>query len=226
MIPYRVTPAPQKFPTVTLTLIAIQIAIFVYMLTLSSVEKADFIEQYGITPTAIDTFLKSMTAETSLRPLLQCVTSLFINNGGILLFLNLIALSLFGESIEARQGSIRFLIFYFLCGLVALFAHIGIHLNSHEIVLGPQGAIAGVLGASLLFQPKSRVQWILPIPFLWRRGSWPAWFVLLGWFGIQAFILSTEPWPPHGLGHWSDYVLLIAGALTGIITFKLFEKKR
>ncbi len=129
--------------------------------------------------------------------LFTIVSSLFLHAGWLHILGNMIFLWVFGDNVEDRLGHVGYLAFYLLAGIVATLAQGLIDPGSIVPVLGASGAIAGVLGAYLVFFPRSRVTAILfvfPIP-LWL----PA-FVLIGlWFAqnlVSGFATVTNTGSP------------------------------
>lgn len=92
----------------------------------------------------------------------QLVTHMFAHGGFFHIAFNMYALWLFGSVLERSWGPIRFLIFYFACGLAAGFAQA--FLVSQGAAVGASGAIMGLLAAFAYTYPNVEF-YILPIPF-------------------------------------------------------------
>jgi len=117
-------------------------------------------------------------------PALSVLYSMFLHGGWLHLLGNMLFLWVFGNNVEDRFGRLRYLIFYLLCGYVAAY---GFALASHDSVaplIGASGAVAGVLGAYLVFFPRARVWSLVPV-LLFIPLRLPAWFVLGLWFVLQ-----------------------------------------
>lgn len=104
-------------------------------------------------------------------------TSMFMHAGWLHLGGNMLYLWIFGDNVEDRFGSGKFIIFYLLCGLGATFAQLAFSLDSNIPNLGASGAIAGVLGAYILMFPQGRVrvlqgQRVIQMPALIVIGLW------------------------------------------------------
>jgi len=97
-------------------------------------------------------------------PALSALTSLFLHGGWLHLLGNMLFLWIFGNNVEDRFGSFRYLLFYLGCEVVATYGFALAHPQSTEVLIGASGAIAGVLGAYLVLYPRARV-WSL-VPFL------------------------------------------------------------
>src|SRR5512133_2335219 len=104
-------------------------------------------------------------------------TSMFMHAGWLHLGGNMLYLWIFGDNVEDRFGSTKFILFYLLCGLGATFAQLMFSLGSNIPNLGASGAIAGVLGAYILMFPQGRVrvlqgQRVMQMPALIVIGLW------------------------------------------------------
>lgn len=113
-------------------------------------------------------------------------TSMFLHGGFWHLLGNLLFLWVFGNNVEDAMGHARFVVFYLLCGVVAVFAQAVPDPAAALPMVGASGAISGVLGAYLLLYPSARVLLALPPPLIfitigWFRAAW----VLAAWFAIQ-----------------------------------------
>lgn len=112
---------------------------------------------------------------------LTILSAMFMHGGFAHLFGNLLYLWIFGDNVEHRLGTGRFLVFYLACGLAATVAQIA--LNPQGVVpnLGASGAISGVLGAYITFFPHNRVHAL----FFYLVVSVPAYVAIGLWIGFQ-----------------------------------------
>ena len=99
----------------------------------------------------------------------QFMTYMFIHQGFMHIFFNMLGLLFFGFAIEKAIGSKEFLLFYFICGIASgLFSFVIYYFTgSYRIFLmGASGAIYAVLFAYAVCFPRSRLYvWgILPVP--------------------------------------------------------------
>src|SRR5687767_14805732 len=85
------------------------------------------------------------------------ITSMFLHGSWGHILGNALFLWVFGNNIEDSTGPFRFLVFYLLCGLVAVAAHIAMEPNSPVPTVGASGAISGIMGAYLVLYPHARV---------------------------------------------------------------------
>ena len=148
MIPLRDNAAPRRLTPVNIALIAVNVAVFVYELSLGP-RVAAVVDKFALVPAAV-TRAVSSGAHASLHPLaplMTIVTSMFIHGGILHIAGNMLYLFIFGAAVEYRMGASRYLIFYLAAGIAAALATVWIAPESNVPVIGASGAIAGVLGA-------------------------------------------------------------------------------
>ncbi|MEV6951359.1 rhomboid family intramembrane serine protease [Streptomyces sp. NPDC051183] len=118
------------------------------------------------------------------RALLTPLTALFIHGSWLHLLGNMLFLYVFGAMTEERMGRTEFLCFYVCTGYLALAAYAAANASSDQTLVGASGAISAVLGAFLCLFPRARVTSLFPFLFFLPL-RFPAWIVLLFWFGLQ-----------------------------------------
>ena len=208
MIPLRdVIPSRTK-PGITISLIVINVLIFLFQLTLGERAREAFIYAFGLVPA----YFSFATV----------FTSMFVHGGLAHLIGNMLFLWIFGDNIEDRLGHGRFLTFYFLCGFIAALSQLFLNPESTVPMVGASGAIAGVMGAYLVLYPHSRVLMLFPFPvFLFEL---PA-IVFLGmWFFVQ-FLNGIGQLPVFqqdqisgGVAFWAHVMGFVSGLiLVGIM---------
>src|SRR5437879_12626310 len=82
---------------------------------------------------------------------LTLFTSMFMHGGWLHIGGNMLFLFIFGDNVEKTFGSLKYLIFYLFCGIVAALAQVATDPQSIIPSLGASGAISGVLAAYLVF---------------------------------------------------------------------------
>ena len=102
---------------------------------------------------------------------------MFMHAGWLHLFGNMLYLWIFGDNVEDNFGHVKFLIFYLLSGIAAIFAQLVFNVDSTVPNLGASGAIAGVLGAYILLFPRGQVRVlmgraVITMPALVVIGFW------------------------------------------------------
>jgi membrane associated rhomboid family serine protease len=175
MIPLRSSEPHYTRPTATLVIIALNVAVFLYELTLgmSSYTLNRFIMHYGLVP---DRFAYA-----------SILTSMFIHGGFLHIAGNMWFLWIFGRGVEDLVGHARYLILYFACGIIGALVYVLINSNSTVPTVGASGAIAGIMGAYLIKFPKAHIVTLVFIVIFITTVDLPAFFLLLYWFAIQIF---------------------------------------
>jgi membrane associated rhomboid family serine protease len=112
-------------------------------------------------------------------------TSMFMHGGILHIAGNMLFLWVFGNNIEERMGRGKFLLFYLLAGLIAVYTQALISAGSTAPAIGASGAIAGVLGAYALLYPRARVLTLIFIIFFVTLVEIPALILLAVWFILQ-----------------------------------------
>ena len=184
MIPLKDTTPRRSFPIATTLLIAANILVFLYQITLPPPASAAFIRMYALTPDQIQMALLGQhpSLEQASLPLL---TSMFLHGGFLHILGNMWFLWIFGGNVEDRLGSGAYLLFYIVCGLGSGISQLLFSWGSHVPSLGASGAISGVLGAYVVFFPGSRILTLVPLFIIWFTARLPA-FIFIGlWFLAQ-----------------------------------------
>jgi len=145
-------------------------------------------------------------------------TSMFLHGGFMHLGGNMLYLWIFGNNIEDAMGHGRFIVFYLLCGVAAVFAQALPDPESAIPMIGASGAISGVLGAYLLLFPHARVLVAIPIGFYVHTMSLKAGIVLMIWFGMQIFSSLAA-----GDGPGVAWFAHIGGFVAGVALIPLFK---
>jgi membrane associated rhomboid family serine protease len=86
------------------------------------------------------------------------ITSMFLHSGVFHLAFNMFYLWLFGDNVEDRFSRGGYLLFYILCGICGSVLHSFFHWNSTVPVIGASGAVAGVMGAYMIFNPSATIK--------------------------------------------------------------------
>jgi membrane associated rhomboid family serine protease len=194
MIPLRDENPTRTFPVVTLALIAINVVVFLYQISMGLDLSAI---QYGLIPaelvhgadrlyTGRSADLPPGVAVRNLDPAwLTVLTSMFMHGSWMHIIGNMWFLWIFGNNVEDSMGKGRFIVFYLLAGVAAAALQTILNTASPVPMVGASGAIAGVLGAYAVIFPGSRVLCLIPLGFVWLTRDLPAWIVLGFWFVIE-----------------------------------------
>jgi membrane associated rhomboid family serine protease len=144
------------------------------------------------------------------------LTSMFMHGGFLHIAGNMLFLWVFGNNIEDRLGRVRFLLFYLLAGLIAVYTQALIDTSSTAPTIGASGAIAGVLGAYALLFPKARVLTLIFIIFFVTLVEIPALILLAVWFILQFVPALGQVAVETGGGEGVAYFAHVGGFLFGL----------
>ena len=214
MIPLRDINPVRRFPVVTVTLILLNAAVFVFELFMpSSGELGQLASQWGLVPYRL----------VRLEPVagVTIFTSMFLHGGWLHLLGNMLYLWIFGDNIECALGSPRFLAFYLLCGMGAALAQVAVDPTSRIPMIGASGAVSGVLGAYLLLFPQAEVETLILFGFFARLVRMPA-VVVLGWWIVLQLLSGVASLGMNVAGGvaWFAHVGGFAAGLVLVIAFR------
>ncbi len=159
-----------------------------------------------------------------LEVILTVLTSVFIHAGWLHIAGNMIFLWVFGDNVEDRLGHFGFLLFYLLCGFVASMTQSFINVDSLTPTVGASGAVAGVLGAYLVYYPKARVTTLIPITIILIPIPIPAVIMIGVWF-LQNLLsglgtLGTVGAADSGVAFFAHIGGFVFGALLILLFFR------
>ena len=198
-------------PIISWALISICSLIFFYQLSLSIFDFNNFVRYFGITPFKL--------INNTNDQWFTVLSSMFVHGNLTHLAGNMVYLWIFGDNIEDSFGKIRFILFYLLCGVAAVFSQILYDPNSLTPMIGASGAIAGVLGAYLILYPRAKIWVFMWIVFIVRLITVPAFIVLGIWMFLQ--LINVIDQGTSGVA----YSAHIGGFIAGMILAPLLKKK-
>lgn len=196
MIPLADSQRRRRFAVVTWTLVAANVAAWIWELSLGDRAAAE-IARLAISPAEILT-----GSEPFLLPL-RLLAAMFLHGSWLHLGGNLAFLAVFGDDVEGKLRRGRFLALYLLSGLIATAAQTLASPRSTLPLVGASGAIAGVLGAFLVLFPRAQLAGVLPIGCLLLPLRSRAFLFIPGWFALQvAGVLLAPPGSATGGVAW------------------------
>jgi len=265
LIPLKDNLPTARFPIVTVVLIAINIAFFVWQLSASgeegsatspALERAGASErdqlnfEYGAIPKEVlnpgeycaPTDIKrgeivdscgskdEIEQESGLDQApwwVTLLTSMFMHGGILHIAFNMLFLWVFGNNIEDALGRLRFVAFYLLAGIAAVYAQSAFNADSVIPQIGASGAVAGVLGGYALLHPRAQVLTLIFIIFFVTIVEIPAMIMLGIWFVLQfipavADVATTDVAGEGGVA----YLAHVGGFAFGLALIKLFALGR
>ncbi|MFX4261060.1 rhomboid family intramembrane serine protease [Pelotomaculum propionicicum] len=217
MIPLRDDIPSSTFPVVNYLLIAANLAVFGFELSLGR-----SLDQYIYTHAVIPAQVVSvgLTADQFIR----MTVTMFFHGGWLHVLSNMLYLWIFGDNVEDRMGHFKYLVFYLIAGYVATFAHIFFYPTSNTPLVGASGAIAGVLGAYLILFPRARILTLIFIFIIIQVIPIPA-IVFLGiWFVLQLLsgTASLSGQAAQSVAFWAH----VGGFVAGMLLVKLFVTRK
>ncbi|MGI8727092.1 MAG: rhomboid family intramembrane serine protease [Solirubrobacterales bacterium] len=159
---------------------------------------------------------------------LTLFSSMFLHGGFLHFGFNMLYLWIFGNNIEDSMGRGRFIAFYLLAGLVAVYAQALLDPSSTTPTIGASGAVAGVLGAYALLHPKARVLSFVLIFLFFTFVRVPALAILGAWFLLQLLPVAGQLATPDVAdpGGGVAYLAHVGGFIFGLTMISLFAKRR
>jgi rhomboid family protein len=216
VLPIKDNVPTRTFPVVTVTLIAINIAVWLFY-QLPNLDRS--VHDLAFHPCEVNGSCQQIDKGW----VLAAITSMFMHASWLHLGGNMLFLWIFGNNVEDAMGRLRFVLFYFLGGIAAttLQTFVTFHWGSQGDTtvpsLGASGAISAVLGAYLLLLPTASVLTfvfflLIEIPAILFLGIW---FLFQLWQGGYAV---THPESGGGVAFFAH----VGGFAFGLLTVRAF----
>ncbi|MBX5469430.1 MAG: rhomboid family intramembrane serine protease [Thermoleophilaceae bacterium] len=245
MIPLRDNIPTRRFPILTVAIIAINVAVFLFFQHPTGLDSVDQekVVKFGVIPyelthpgkecdlgqqgAVICEGQRGVIGRAPSQPAtwLTIFTSMFMHGGVLHIAGNMLFLWIFGNNIEDSMSRWRFALFYLLGGVAAVVAQTAIDPSSTAPSIGASGAIAAVLGGYALLYPRARVLTIVLIVFFFTFIELPALLVLGLWFLLQVYYGSAQLAEPIAASGGVAYFAHIGGFVFGLILIKLFANR-
>jgi membrane associated rhomboid family serine protease len=195
---------------------------FFWQLSLAGSASKYSLYQFGFVP-ALVLSDATLPADLAVVPAWMTIfTSMFLHGGWMHIGGNMLYLWIFGDNVEDAMGSLKFVIFYALCGVAAAFAQGIIDPESTIPMIGASGGIAGILGAYIMLHPKASVRTFILIFVFIRFINLPAWLVLGVWIAGQ---FVAVPQALAGNEGGVAYMAHIGGFLAGMALIPFFKHR-
>src|SRR5579864_5692595 len=124
MLPLRDDQPRYSTPYVTYFLIALNLVIFFFEWSLDPKSLKALIFQFGIVPSHLTAFLAGSPKYPLVAVVLPFFTSMFLHGGWMHVIGNMWFLYIFGDNVEDYLGHFKYLVFYLLCGVIAMAAQV------------------------------------------------------------------------------------------------------
>lgn len=224
MVPLKDENPVKITPYVTYILIAANILIFVYELSLNSNQLDLFFHLFAVVPQELTNSFNGVNVHQGIPEAVTPITSQFLHAGFTHVGFNMLFLYIFGNNVEEQLGRAKFLLFYLSCGALAVMAQWFFSSMSTVPSLGASGAIAGVMGAYILKFPQAKIVTVIPLGFFFPLFRIPAVYFLGFWFveqalnGVASFeVNASVGMESGGVAYWAHAGGFIAGAILGPI---------
>jgi membrane associated rhomboid family serine protease len=223
VIPLHDDNPTRRLPAATVVLIAVNVAVFVFQLTLPrhGLTVEGFYLRAGLVP--YEVVNRVDIPPDGLVPIWATVfTSMFIHGGWLHIIFNMLYLWIFGNNVEDRMGRARFVAFYLLCGVAAAAAQVVVRPDSLVPMIGASGAVSGVLGAYVLLFPRAQVLTVITLVIFFPIVMVPAWVLLLAWFALNLLQAATTIGAETGVAYFAH----VGGFAAGLVLVWLFARRR
>lgn len=211
LIPLKSEEPTLKLPIISFLLIILNIVAFIYQQYSMIFYHKDIAFVYGAIPYEI-THLRDIPPSSPYPFFISILTYMFLHGGVLHILGNMLYLNAFAPNIEGLMGHIKFLLFYLLCGAIAVVVYVIPNFGLRVPLVGASGAIAGIMGAHLRALPGTRIRCLL----IFFPISLPAIVVLIPWIVIQfANVMMHEQSNIAFIAH-------IGGFLFGLFTARTF----
>jgi membrane associated rhomboid family serine protease len=214
----------KRIPAVNYLLLAANLFIFFYLFIFHGRMYGRIVWQYGLIP---ELFRQDPVGQGW-----KLVTSLFLHGGHVHLLGNMLFLWIAGDNVEDRLGHVWYLFFYLVAGIVANVGHVLTAAGQLASVpcIGASGAVAGALGAYMVWFPRRRIRFwyffffltgFFTVPSLYAIGFWFAQQLYLGRLQMAGLSTGVAYWA-H-IGGFAFGMLLALGSRAARALDRLFE---
>ena len=219
MIPLKDNVPTRSFPLITVALIAVNVAVWVFY---QVPDLQHSVSQLAFQPCEVDSSCPAGSA-TGQGWLVTAFTAMFMHGSWLHIGGNMLFLWIFGNNVEDAMGKLRFLVFYLVSGYAATALQTVVTLTAGTALdgavpnLGASGAISGVLAAYLVLLPTARVLTII----FYFIVEVPAFLFLGFWFLFQLWEGGFSVLHPEA-GGGVAFFAHIGGFVFGLVTVRLF----
>ncbi len=224
MVPLRDDNPITITPYVTYGLIAANVLVFFYELTLAPPQLDRFFHLAAVVLRELSASFAGVPVHHPLPEWTTLITSQFLHAGFFHVAGNMLFLWIFGNNVEDRLGHFKYLFFYLTCGVLAALTQWFFSQNSGIASLGASGAIAGVMGAYILRFPKAEILTLIPLGIFFPLVRIPAFYFLGFWFFQQALYGVAQLEAPANVGmesggvaYWAHAGGFVFGGILGYL---------
>jgi membrane associated rhomboid family serine protease len=153
-----------RAPPVVLWLIGVLAALHAARISLPAARAQDLVYEYGLMPARYSrAFLDSRMLDpgTLWERAVPFVSYMGLHNDWTHLAINCLFLLAFAPIVARRFGTILFLVFFVVCGILGALTYLAFNWGSPAPVVGASGAISGLMAAALRMLP-GQSPWAAP----------------------------------------------------------------
>jgi membrane associated rhomboid family serine protease len=248
MFPLKDNIPNERFPLVTVALIAINVIAYLLSIrhggSLWSGPSDQVVTHYGAIPYELTHPGKHCDLAANLASQVVCqgqprvsgappaqpptwetaFTGMFLHANLLHIGGNMLFLAIFGPNVEDAMGHVKYTLFYLLGGLAALGTQTVFDPNSTGPTLGASGAIAAVLGAYIVLYPRARILTLVFIFFFFTLIELPALVVLGLWFLEQVAFAGAGLTNPVSNSGGVAYFAHVGGFVLGLVLVRLLAR--
>ncbi len=222
MIPIRDSAPRHRFPAVNITIIVLNVLIFIYQQMLPPEQLYNFIFTYGTVPAELTAGLAAIlkpgfSSAALMAAAVPLATANFLHGSWLHLIGNMLYLWIFGDNIEGHFGHLKYLLLYLFMGAAGQLFHVFSAPASAIPLVGASGAIAGILGAYFILYPQSRILTLLPLGFFITFVHLPAVVFLGFWFILQLINASVQGAGMQSIAWWAHIGGFVIGVIVGLL---------
>lgn len=211
MFPFSDTLRSGKLPIMTITIIAINVLVFIEELVVPNPDQ--FLAKYTLIP--------ALFSISDMSTWYRIITAAFLHGGFAHIFFNMLFLWVFGDNVEAALGSFWYLLFYLAAAVISGLTQYAIDPTSTIPMLGASGAIAGVLGFYMIAFPQHNIRTLMLFGFRIFTTVFPAQLFLGYWIITQiisgATTIATSSIDVSGTAWFAHIGGFAFGALIGFL---------
>ncbi|MBQ3033501.1 MAG: rhomboid family intramembrane serine protease [Deferribacterales bacterium] len=211
MFPVKSLTPSNTFPLATLILILTNAGIFIYMLQTGL--SGTFFIDYGIVPAKLGMPSEIVPFQEKILPFFSYM---FIHGGWLHIIFNMYFLYIFGPNVEGRLGHGRYIVSYIVFGITGAIVYVILSPTDGYPMVGASGAVAGVMGAYLIFFPTSKIKTLLIIIIFITFINIPA-VVFIGlWFAAQLSGALVDGGTSDSIAWWAHVGGFVAGMVLAL----------
>lgn len=213
MIPLWEPNPSRKTPWVTWSILLVCVVAFAFHRTRDPFTQREWLEAMAFVPTQVD------KASGTIGPWARAFSSLWLHTSVAHLSVNLLYLWVFGDRVEAELGPARMIALYLASGFFGAVGQWATTPAATVPMVGASAAIAGVLAARLIFEPKTPIA----VLNLIKIDRLPAWMPIIGWFIVQA-VATYAAVRNAAIGRTAANAAHLAGFFAGLAMAWAFKR--